>query len=243
MLKKISFLNITFNNVEVSDIEKILKKRGLFLFPSGPGLSDLNTNPKYHQALINADQVFFDSGYFVLLLKILKNIKVNKFSGYKFTKILFKYFKKKSIKKTLFIDPSKKLSTSYKKFIKKHLNIKSSHYIAPVYNKKKIIDKTLLKKISILKPRYIIINLGGGVQEILGFYLKKNLKYKPTIICTGGAIAYLTGDQAPINDFYDKVYIGWLLRILNKPNIFFYRYLKAFKLLLIVFQNKIKTYN
>ena len=243
MIKKISFLKIFFYNFETVNIERILKKRGLFLFPSGPGLADLKKNPKYHEALINADLVFFDSGYFVLLLNILKNIKVKKFSGYKFIKILFDYFKKRNTKNIFFIDPSKTLSTSYKKYAKNHLNIKSNHYIAPKYNQKKIVDKILLKKISTLKPKYIIINLGGGVQELLGFHLKKNLKYKPTIICTGAAIAYLTGDQASIGDFYDKIYVGWLIRILFKPNIFFYRYLNSFGLLFSVLGNKVKEYN
>ena len=36
---------------------------------------------------------------------------------------------------------------------------------------------TLLKKIDEFKPRYIIINLGGGIQEILGIYIKKIFKY------------------------------------------------------------------
>ena len=105
MIKKISFLKIFFYNFETVNIERILKKRGLFLFPSGPGLADLKKNPEYHEALINADLVFFDSGYFVLLLNILKNIKVKKFSGYKFIKILFDYFKKRNAKNIFFIDP------------------------------------------------------------------------------------------------------------------------------------------
>ena len=96
-----------------------------------------------------------------------------------------------------------------KNYVDKSLQIKSNHYIAPKYDPKKIQDKKLIKRISVLKPEIIIINIGGGIQEILGFYLKNNLKYKPMIICTGAAIAYLTTDQAPINDFIDKIYLGW----------------------------------
>ena len=51
--------------------------------------------------------------------------------------------------------------------------------------------------------------------------LKNNLKYKPMIICTGAAIAYFTKDQAPINNFIDKIYLGWLLRMIFHPSAFF----------------------
>ena len=96
------------------------------------------------------------------------------------------------------------------------------------------INYTAIKIIKI-----IIINIGGGIQEILGFYLKNNLKYKPMIICTGAAIAYLTKDQAPINNFIDKIYLGWLLRIIFHPSAFFPRYIYAFKLFFLVLKNKI----
>ena len=52
-------------------------------------------------------------------------------------------------------------------------------------------------------------------------------------------IAFLNKTQAPINDFYDKIYLGWLIRIIFKPNIFLKRYLKAFKLFFLVLKNKV----
>ena len=59
----------------------------------------------------------------------------------------------------------------------------------------------------------MIINLGGGVQEKLGLYLKRNLNHETKIICTGAAIAFLTGLQANIPNIVDKIYMGWLWRI------------------------------
>ena len=73
--------------------------------------------------------------------------------------------------------------------------------------------KNLLKKIKKIKPETILINLGGGTQEILGYYILKNINFKYRIICTGATISF-TGDQAPINDFIDKFYLGWLVRLL-----------------------------
>ena len=244
LYKSFSFCGIKFININTLNISgtiNIIKKNGLFVFPSGPGLANLKINSKYHLALKNSEYVFLDSGFFVLLLNLFKKVNCQKFSGYKFLKILFYQIKKKKINNIFLVDPSIKLSLSYRKYIKKKLKINCNYYIAPKY--KKVEDKILLKKISILKPKIILINIGGGVQEILGHYLKKNLNYKPTIICTGAAIAYFTKDQASINNFIDRIYLGWLVRIFYKPKIFLPRYLSAFKLFFLVLNNNVITKN
>ena len=79
-----------------------------------------------------------------------------------------------------------------------------------------------------------MINLGGGIQEVLGSYLKDNLNYNPQIICTGAAISFFTKKQAPINSLIDMLYLGWLIRCIFKPKQFIPRYLKSFKLIIKV---------
>jgi N-acetylglucosaminyldiphosphoundecaprenol N-acetyl-beta-D-mannosaminyltransferase len=242
MIKTVFFLKIKFSNNRLKDFKNIIKKRGLFLFPSGPGLSTLEDDKQYYESLKKADINFFDSGYFVLLLKLLKNINVNKCSGYLFVKYFLEYLKYyKTNIKIMSVDPSKNLSISIKMFILKDYLKKKKliNYVAPFYNNHNITDPTLLKIIKKKKPRFIIINIGGGIQELLGLYLKKNLNYKPTIICTGGALMFLTGDQAPISVSLDRFYLGWFVRILYNPKTFLVRYIKAFKLFYIVWNNKI----
>ena len=109
-MKKIIFKKIKFINIEKKDFDNIISQNGLFVFPSGPGLATIKNESKYSESLRNSDYVFFDSGYFVLLLKILKNIRVKKFSGYFFLKLLFNKFKKKNKYKILSVDPSYNLS-------------------------------------------------------------------------------------------------------------------------------------
>ena len=240
-MKKIIFNKINFINIKKKDFNNIIKQKGLFVFPSGPGLATIENEFKYLESLRNSDYVFFDSGYLVILLKILKKINVNKFSGYFFLKLLFDRLKKKNNLKILSVDPSKILSKKNRNFL---LNLgidknKLFNYTAPTFNPSKIEDKKLLKLANNIKPDYVIINLGGGVQEILGFYLKKNLNMKTKIICTGAAISFFTKDQAPINRIIDRFFLGWLTRIIFKPSIYLPRYLKAFKLFKIVFMEKI----
>jgi len=69
---------------------------------------------------------------------------------------------------------------------------------------------------------------------LLGSYLKYNLDYKPSIVCSGAAIAFLTGQQAKIPSIFDKLYLGWLIRIIFNPFIFIPRYIKAFKLFFLM---------
>ena len=101
-------------------------------------------------------------------------------------------------------------------------------HISPVY--KKIEDKNLIKKINEFKPHYIMINLGGGVQEVLGIHIRNNIKFKSCIMCTGAAIAFLTGEQAPINKYVDRAYLGLLVRFLLSPKKYYKRTLKSFSL-------------
>ncbi len=176
-------------------------------------------------------------------MKYFKKINVNKFSGYLFIKLFLEYIKKNNNKKLFLVDPNIRLSVSNTKLFnkigvsKKNIN----NYIAPHYDSKSISDKKLLNIVKNIKPDYILLNIGGGTQEILGLYIKKNINFKCTIMCTGAAISFFTGDQAPINVFFDKIYLGWLIRIIFNPSVFLPRYLKTLKLINIVLNNNIKV--
>jgi N-acetylglucosaminyldiphosphoundecaprenol N-acetyl-beta-D-mannosaminyltransferase len=233
----INFFGIKFINISESILLSNFKP-GLYVFPSAPGLAMLDKNKEYLKSLKNANYVFFDSGYFVLLLKFVKKINVKKFSGFKFINFLIKYLKKNH-QKIFIIDSDKNSASTNKEFFKKEKICVIDNYISPLYSKKKIEDKDLLKKIIHLKPKYILINLGGGVQELLGSYLFKNCNYKPYIICTGAALSFITKTQAPINNLIDNLYLGWLLRCIFNPFIFIKRYFISLRLIKIVFKTKV----
>ncbi len=240
MINKIIFKNITFNNINTDNFDKFIVKKGLFVFPAGPALASIEKSNRYHVSLKKADLVFFDSGFFVLLLKFFKNISVNKFSGYKFLNLFFKYLKKNKQKKIFCVDPNLKFLKSNKNLFK-NLGIKKIYnYLAPKYQINDFSDKKLLQEIKKVKPDFILTNIGGGSQEILGLYLKKNLKIKTTILCTGAAISFFTKDQAPINSLIDKFYLGWLVRLIFNPLVFFKRYLYSLRLIPMVILSEVK---
>ena len=243
MISKIIFRKIKFHNINFKDFKKYIIKKGLFVFPAGPALANIEKSYGYYESIKKADFVFFDSGLFVLLLKIFKNINVDKFSGYKFLNLFFDYLKKNRDKKVFCIDPNSKFSRSNKTFLRK-LGIKKIYsYLAPQYNPLDLSDKKLLTLLRKKKPNFVLTNIGGGNQEILGLYLKQKLGFKTTILCTGGAISFFTGDQAPINNFTDKFYLGWLIRLIYNPIVFFKRYVFGLRLIPMVIFNKITIIN
>ena len=183
MISKVIFKNIKFNNINPNKFNKYIVKNGLFVFPAGPALASIHKSKIYYNSLQKADFVFFDSGFLSLFFSYLQNNK----------------------KKTIFsIDPNLYFSKSNKLYLKSLGIKKVNNYLAPNYKIKNFSDKKLLKLLKEIKPNFIIVNMGGGIQEVLGLYLKKNLKFKVTILCTGGAISFCTGDQAPINNVIDK---------------------------------------
>ena len=111
-------------------------------------------------------------------------------------------------------------------------------YLAPVYAKTgPIEDLDLMDAIERVRPKTIFIQLGGGVQERLGLYLRENLSFSPAILCTGAALAFLSGKQAKIPNWADRFYMGWLLRCLFNPAVFVPRYLRAFRLIGVLTKN------
>jgi UDP-N-acetyl-D-mannosaminuronic acid transferase (WecB/TagA/CpsF family) len=192
---------------------------GLCVFPSAPGLATLDRDARYRDALLKADVRYVDSGFLALAWFVISGKKLCRVSGLYF---LRKFFKDKQIrkKKILWINPTTEAQERNKKFISQSgfPEALSIHTVSPLYPADKPIrDAALLEFIELQKPEIIVINLGGGTQEPLGAYIKERLSYAPTLLCTGGALDFLTGAQAVIPDWADKLVLGWLLRVLSTP--------------------------
>ncbi len=239
----IKVLNITFLSEKFQVVLEQLKKGKFMVVPSGPGLATIGKDLTYTEAVQNADFAIPDSKYMVFLLKVLKGIHLSKFSGYLFLK---HFFSEKIFANELFlIDPNERESKANNTFLN-GIGIpinKSYQYIAPIYKKNSIVDDLLIDKLQSLKikPKYIMINLGSGVQEPLGYYLKQKLNFNVGIICTGAAISFFTGRQANITPLIDKLGMGWLWRCLKNPKVFIPRYLGAFRLFFQIFKSDVEV--
>jgi len=231
-------LGLYFFNGSLADALKLSRKGGLVVAPSGPGLaSDLTNCGVYARALLEADLVLPDSGLMCLWQQWFCTETINRISGLTF---LTGYLKNWSVEKesSFWIMPDEKQAKANLSWLSQNMDYPAREcdvYIAPMYRKTgDIEDSILLNKIRESKPSTIFIQVGGGVQERLGLFLKNNLEYRPTILCTGAALAFLSGEQVRIPSWVDRFYLGWLLRCFFAPQIYIPRYLKAFRLLYLL---------
>ncbi len=232
MGQKIIFHSINFFDYEFKYLIKKLQNTGGYIVaPAASSLSEIFSKKIYYKSLRKSDIAILDSGFFCMLLRIIKRKKVKKLSGYLFLKSLLelKIFKHK---KFFLINPNIYEQKKNYDLLRTKGIFNQKSYCAPIYNLSNFKDLKLIKKINLYNPDVIIINVGGGIQEPLGEFVKQNIKKKLTIIiCTGAAISFLTKVQAPINIFYDKLYLGWLIRLIYKPKNFFPRIIQSFNLI------------
>ena len=237
-----NIFGIRFINGSYIDAMERLRNGGFMVVPSAPGLATLGSDLQYTKAVQNSDFAIPDSGFMVLLYRIFKGKRIRKLSGAMFIKLFVNEPFLKDKNKIFLVDPNieeSKLNHNYLNGVGIPLSRKNQ-YIAPIYDKTAIVDTQLLYILENLKekPKFILINLGSGVQERLGYYLKNYLSFTTGIICSGAAIAFLTGAQAKMPNWVEKIYCGWLCRIIQNPKQYTMRYIKAFKLIYIFYLEK-----
>lgn len=220
---------------------------GLILAPSGPGIaSDLLTDSWYRSALESATLVLPDSGAMVLAWNALhawrSAHRLPRLSGLRYLRVLVSHRDFQRPDATFWVMPSEKDLIDNLTWLRENGFSHLSHqncYLAPVYSKTPsgaIIDEALLEILRQRRPHFIILNVGGGRQEQLGFWLSQQLDFRPAIICTGAAIAFLSGRQANIPPWADRAYLGWLLRSLSAPTKFVPRYWQARRIFWVIWK-------
>lgn len=222
-------LGINFFNGSVADLYINLYRSGGFLtVPSGPGLANIPNDEIYYNSLLNSDFVIADSGYMALIWNKISADKINRISGLEFINHFLSQLKTND-RSIFLVNPNVAEGIANQQLMNNMGGDISDEdmYNAPFYKKGEIFDLELLRILEEKKPHWVFLNIGGGVQEILGSYLKDNLSYKPVIICTGAAIAFKTGNQVDIPIWADKLYLGWLWRIVASPKVYTKRYWDA----------------
>ena len=209
----------TSSTGEMPGLLELTAKGGLIVVPSAPVLADLPRDDAHRRALEEADFAITDSGFMVVLWLLFKRKRLPRISGLKYLRALVEDPRFRKEGATFWIMPSEDDMTANLEWLNANGNPvrPEACYVAPFYSKGELRDDTLLAAIEAAKPTYVIICVGGGVQERLGHYLRGNLKIHPALICTGAAIAFLSGKQASISPLSDRFMIGWLLRTIRTP--------------------------
>jgi exopolysaccharide biosynthesis WecB/TagA/CpsF family protein len=211
-------------------VEFALSQGGLVVAPSGPGLAvDLQHSPSYRTALTSADLALTDSGYMILLWRLFTRQKLPRHSGLKYMSAMLERPELRKPASVFWVMPSKEEDARNRAWlIAKGFPVTVDDiYIAPLYGEGAVVDEELVRQIEKRNPRVVMLAIGGGVQERVGLMLRERLSRRPAILCLGAAIAFLTGGQANIPPWADRMFLGWFMRLATNPRKFWRRYWQA----------------
>jgi UDP-N-acetyl-D-mannosaminuronic acid transferase (WecB/TagA/CpsF family) len=234
-------LGIDFFDGSAKEAIDIMRtKGGLLVVPAAPELKDLDRSPDYRDALLNADLAITDSAFMVLIWNRIQTIPIKRLSGLEYLRELLLEPDVREPGNTLWIMASPVSAKRNLDWLAGQGIVipEDNIYMAPMYGNAPIDDPALIERLNRLRPQHVVVTIGGGTQERLGLYLKRNLAYRPAIHCIGAAIAFLSGDQVHIPVWADKFYLGWLFRSLAEPKRYIPRYWDARKLLAIMLRNR-----
>jgi N-acetylglucosaminyldiphosphoundecaprenol N-acetyl-beta-D-mannosaminyltransferase len=225
-------LGIRFFNGNADEAIAQMSQHGGFLVaPSGTCFARLREDDTYRRAIVAADMAIADSGLMVVLWRLLRRENVNRISGLKYLKHLFGKLKGEGISAVFWVLPSKQAQRRLFHWARDEafsISIENC-YVAPWYGLE-VEDRILLARIEDIRPAHVIVAIGSGPQEKLGYYLRENLSYRPAIHCIGAALGFITGDQAAIPEWADRFHLGWLWRLLAQPRVFVPRLSRGFEL-------------
>jgi UDP-N-acetyl-D-mannosaminuronic acid transferase (WecB/TagA/CpsF family) len=230
-----TILGIRFFQGSASEAVQATCEGGLVIVPAAPALKDITTNPIYREALLTADFVLADSAFMVLVWNFLQRDHVTRLSGLGYLRELLQAPGFRQPGNTVWVMPTPLAKERALHWLAKQgIEVPEGHvYLAPMYDAQAdghIVDPELLVLLERLRPRHVVLAIGGGTQEPLGLSLRQRLSYLPAIHCIGAAIAFLSGDQVLIPVWADAYYLGWLFRTLAQPRRFAKRYWEARKL-------------
>ena len=225
-------LGISFFTGSSSEAVDRMKCGGLLVVPAAPSLKDLETNRSYREALLNADLAITDSAFMVLIWNCIDANRIRRVSGLAYLREFLGREETNQSGATFWIMAGPDSAQKNAQWLNSRgiAVTPDDMYIAPMY-RGEITDLELLQRLRERRPKNIVVTIGGGTQERLGLYLKRNLDFSPAIHCIGAAIAFLSGDQVRIPEWADHLYLGWLFRCLSDPKRYVARYWSARKLL------------
>ena len=230
-----------FTGTAEQSLNYMQENGGLLVVPAAPALKDLPTHSAYREALLDADLVITDSALMVLVWNLLHHDRIRRVSGLEYLRQMLRRTDVRHPGNTFWIMASEESASRNLVWLRSQgILVPEPHvHLAPMYHGA-IVDQPLLQRLEELRPKHIVVTVGGGTQERLGSYLKQHLGYRPAIHCIGAAIAFLSGDQVSIPVWADKSGLGWLFRCISSPNRYVPRYWAARKLvpLLVRYRDK-----
>jgi exopolysaccharide biosynthesis WecB/TagA/CpsF family protein len=232
MIPTRQILGLRFFNSDVDEAVAFMQRHGGYqVAPSGTCFTRLREDKPYREAILSADLAIADSGLMVGLWRLLRRENIRRISGLKYLKHLLGRLKVREGTEIFWVLPSESARQKLLEWSRgENFSIeRESCSVAPWYGSD-VEDRALLALIEQQRATDVIVAIGSGPQEKLGFYLRENLSYRPAIHCIGAALGFITGDQRAIPDWVDRFYLGWLWRLIEQPAAFAPRMMRGLEL-------------
>ncbi|HMJ06585.1 MAG TPA: WecB/TagA/CpsF family glycosyltransferase [Chthoniobacterales bacterium] len=239
-----------FNGTAADAVTTMSDQGGLLVAPSGTCFERFLEDSDYRCAIVSADVALPDSGAMAVLWTVRTGRALHRISGLAYVKELLRQV---DLRDVFWVLPHARAQAQLLAWCAErgaegndsiaaagHSPLPmapSSCYLAPIYGQT-VRDEKLLTLIATQQPRHVVIAIGAGAQEKLGFYLREHAGGRPAIHCIGGALGFVTGDQVAIPDWADRFYLGWFLRFLSQPRVFLPRLWKARILPFLIFRHR-----
>ena len=231
--KYIKYCGIKFWNRSTEElISELNQKGGLVVVPSAPALCSGSTDEAYLYAHRRADYAIVDSSYLSFLMACALRRNVSRISGLRLLQGIFSEADPMGMRarRILWVAPNEEEKLRILAFLAENGFSQDLQffYTAPHYKTEQdFSDQVLLDLASKVRPEFIVLGIGGGKQEKLGYFLRHELGKGVPILCTGAALAFLTGGQVHIPTWADRAGLGWLVRTMSNPRSYGTRYLHA----------------
>ena len=201
---------------------------GLLVAPSGTCFDRFMADEDYRRAILSADVALPDSGAMVTLWRLLQRGRVQRISGLAYLHELFAGPPLRKPGSACWVLPHDRSRSKLLAWAQRNGFPISGNdcYLAPIYGRS-VEDSALIEFLEARKPRQVIVAIGAGAQERLGWFLRDRLSSRPAITCIGGALGFITGDQVAIPRWADRCYLGWFLRLTRNPRVFLPRLMNA----------------
>jgi N-acetylglucosaminyldiphosphoundecaprenol N-acetyl-beta-D-mannosaminyltransferase len=231
-------LGISFFTGTVAEaVKQHLSKGGYLVVPAAPALMKLKDDEEYRKAMQNADLALADSGLLALLWKMATGRKLTKISGITYLKHLLGPDGIQAGQGVFWIFASNSAKERAGAWLRQRgFAIEEKNSFVTAAPPSSAQDYAILIRIEEEKPKHVIIAMAGGGQEKLALYLRDYLLYRPSIHCIGAALDLLSGEERAIPDWAEQSHLGWLVRLLAQPRMFFPRIGIALALTRMIFK-------
>src|SRR5579875_291756 len=153
-----TILGIDFFSGTVAEAVERMRRGGLLVVPAAPALKDVETNPHYREALLEADMALPDSAFMVMIWNRLQGDRIPRISGLEYLRELLLHPDVRRPGNTLWIMATEASGKRNLAWLAREGIVVPSEcvYTAPIYGAH-IEDKALLERIERLKPQHVVI--------------------------------------------------------------------------------------